>query len=163
MVRYVGKALTAKRGVFVCAVLAALAAGGWGIANRSSSSAHASATVHQAPPGASTVCAQTVLGVLGDVVQRVYREGVSSERTASALSLIEQSIPLREAVERNDPQAARAAANALLATGHMANLTITRGGGAGGGDRTLAVVGAPGALAPLHGTLTDAGGAPIGS
>jgi hypothetical protein len=180
MVPYVGKALrtclktsgtpvlrqvlTAKRGIFVCAVLAALAAGGWGIANRSSSSAHASATTHPVPPGASTACAQTVMGALGDVVLRVYREGVSSERTASAVYLIEHSLPLREAVERNDPRAARVAARALLATGHMTNLTVTRGGGtAGAGGQTLAVAGPPGALAPMHGTLTDAGGATIGS
>jgi hypothetical protein len=165
MVRYVGKALSTWRVVFGCAVLAALAAGGLGIASRSSSSARASAPAHAVPPGASSACAQTVLGALGDVAQRVYREGVSSERTASALSLIEHSIPLREAVERNDPQAARAAARALLATGHMASLTVIHGGGAGaaGGDRTLAAAGAPGALAPLHGTLADAGGATIGS
>jgi hypothetical protein len=163
MVPYVGKVLSARRVVFGCVVLAALAVGGWGIANRSSSSARASASAHPAPPGVSTACAQTVLGALDDVALRVYREGVSSERTASALSLIEHSVPLREAVERNDPQAARAAARALLATGHMTNLTITRGDGAGGDDRTLAVAGAPGALAPLHGTLTGAGGAQIGS
>jgi hypothetical protein len=165
MVRYVGKVLSARRVVFGCAVLAALAAGGWGIANRSSSSAHASATVHQAPSGASTVCAQTALGALGDVAQRVYREGVSSERTDSAIYLIEHSLPLREAVERADPQAARAAARALLATGHMTNLTVITGGSgaAHGGGRTLAVAGAPGALAPVRGTLTNAAGATIGS
>jgi hypothetical protein len=169
MVRYVGKVLSARRVVFGCAVLATLAAGGWGIANRSSSSAHASASAHpsstKATGAPSTACAQTVLGTLGDVAQRVYREGVSSERTASALSLIEHSVPLREAVERNDPRAAGAAARALLATGHMTNLTVIHGGGAGtaGGGRTLAVAGASGALAPLHGTLTGAGGAPIGS
>jgi hypothetical protein len=164
MVRYVGRALSTWRVVFGCAVLAALAAGGWGIANRSSSSAHASATAHPAPPGASAACAQTVLGALGDVAQRVYREGVSSERTASALSLIEHSVPLREAVERNDPQAAHAAARALLATGHMTNLTVIRNGSTSAGDgRTLAVAGTSGALAPLHGTLTDTRGVAIGS
>jgi hypothetical protein len=180
MVRFVGRALSTKRILFVCVVLAALAAGGWGIASRSSSSAHASASAHASTTKATTApsdaCAQTVLGALGDVVRRVYREGVSSERTASALSLIKHSIPLREAVERDDPQAARAAARALLATGHMANLTVTRGGGTGGGGgsagtgdpaggdgQTLAVAGAPGALAPLHGTLTDTRGAAIGS
>jgi hypothetical protein len=164
MVRYVGKVLTAKRGVFVCAVLVALAVGGWGIANRSSSFARASATAHPVTTGPSTACAQTVLAALGDVAVRVYREGVSSERTDSAMYLIENSLPLREAVERNDPQAARAAARALLATGHVANLTVTRGGGAAGGSgQTLAVAGAAGALAPMHGTLTDAAGATIGS
>jgi hypothetical protein len=168
MVRYVGRALRTWRVVFGCAVLAALAAGGWGIANRSSSSAHASAPAHTVPPAASSTCAQTVLAALGDVAERVYREGASSERTASAMYLIEHSLPLREAVERDNPQAARAAARALLATGHMTNLTVIAGPGAasgagGGGGRTVAVAGASSALAPLHGTLTDARGAPIGS
>jgi hypothetical protein len=169
MVRFVGRALTTRRVLFICVVLAALAAGGWGIASRSSSSAHASASAHplttRATAAPSGACAQTVLGALGDVAQRVYREGVSSERTASALSLIQHSVPLREAVEQDDPQAARAAARALLATGHMTNLTVIADARttAGGGGRTLAVAGAAGALAPLHGTLTDARGAPIGS
>jgi hypothetical protein len=185
MVRYVGRALRTWRVVFGCVVLAALAAGGWGIANRSSSSAHANASAHpsttKTTAAPSDACAQTALGALGDVAQRVYREGVSSERTASALSLIRHSAPLREAVERNDPQAARVAARALLATGHMTNLTVTRGGTAGqsgpagrtgpagrsgtagAGGQTLAVVGMPGALAPLHGTLTNSNGATIGS
>lgn len=165
MFRYMGKALNAKRVVFVCTVLAALAAGGWGIANRSSSSAHASANARAVPHSPLAACAQTVLGALGDVAVRVYREGVSSERTASALSLIEHSRALREAVERNDPQAASAAARALLATGHMTNLTVTRAGGgsAAAGGQTLAVAGAASALAPLHGTLTGARGAAIGS
>jgi hypothetical protein len=164
MVRYVGKALSVKRVACACAILALLALGGWGIANRSSSSAHASATAHPVPSAAPTACAQTVLTTLGDVATRVYREGVSSERTASAIGLIEHSIPLREAVERNDPLAARTAERALLATGHMTNLTVTRGvGAAAGGGHTLAAAGAPGALAPLRGTLTGAGGTAIGA
>ena len=69
-----------------------------------------------------------MLGALGDVAQRVYHEGVSSERTAAALSFIARSIPLREAVERDDPRAARAAAQALIATGHMTNLKVIREG-----------------------------------
>ena len=58
---------------------------------------------------------------------RVYREGVLSSRTASALSLITQSQPLREAVEADDPAAARAAAQALIATGHMTDLQVASG------------------------------------
>ncbi len=65
-----------------------------------------------------------MLGALGDVAMRAYREGVASERTRSALSFIARSIPLRNAVERDDPQAARAAALALIATGHMTNLRV---------------------------------------
>jgi hypothetical protein len=64
---------------------------------------------------------------------------------------------LREAVERGDAAAARTAAQALLATGHMTNLTVLRGA------QTLATVGSPDALAPLHGTILSKAGAPIGS
>lgn len=88
---------------------------------------------------------------------RAYREGVSSERTRSALSFIARSIPLRKAVERDDPQATRTAAQALIATGHMTNLRVLRGG------QVLADVGAPDALAPLHGSITGASGGPIGT
>ncbi|MCW3068396.1 MAG: hypothetical protein JWL67_1021, partial [Solirubrobacterales bacterium] len=49
-----------------------------------------------------------------------------------------------------------AAAQALVAGGHMTNLQVIRAG------RTLADVGGP-AVAPLHGAITGAGGAPIAS
>ena len=62
------------------------------------------------PALAPAECAATVVSTLGKIAQRVYSEGVSSERTASALDFIARSVPLREAVERNDPRAARAAA-----------------------------------------------------
>ena len=100
-------------------------------------------------------CARTVLATLGQVAMRVYHEGVASERTASAMSLIKKSIPLRAAVEAGDARAARAATAALLATGHMTNLRVLRG------SEVLADVG-PAAVAPLQGTLTNAAGAPIG-
>jgi hypothetical protein len=104
------------------------------------------------------------MGALGSVAVRVYREGISSERTGAALSLIARSAGLRAAVERDDPQAARAAAQALLATGHMTDLRVLRGGpAAAGGAQVLADVGAPGALAPLHGSIVGAGGAQIGT
>ncbi len=60
------------------------------------------------------------------------------------------------AVESGNSTAARAAARALLATGHMADLSVTRAG------QPFVAVGGP-ALAPLHGTHTGAGGAPIAS
>jgi hypothetical protein len=153
MVPRVGKPSTASRVAIVCAILAALA--GCGSSVRNGLSARASAD----PParGVPDACSTAVLGALGDVAMRVYREGVASERTGSALSFIARSIPLREAIERDDPQAARAAAQALIATGHMTNLQVLRGG------QVLADVGAPGALAPLHGTIAGASGAPIGT
>ncbi len=99
-------------------------------------------------------CASTALQALGGVATRVYREGISSERTASALRMIESSAPLRTAVERGDATQARAAARTLIATGHLTNLRVVRGG------RRLIDVGAR-AVAPLKGTLKDASGKPI--
>lgn len=104
--------------------------------------------------GTAGVCAPTVLETLSGVVRRVYHEGVQSERTAAARALIANSAPLREAVETDDPAAARAAARSLLATGHMSNLRVMRG------ERTLVQIGGA-ALSPLHGTLTGADGEPI--
>ena len=105
-------------------------------------------------PQARRGCAANVLETLGGVLDRVYREGVASERTLAAEHLIAGSAPLREAVEDDNPRAARTAARALLATGHMSNLRILRDG------RTLVDLGGP-ALAPLRGTLAGADGEPI--
>jgi hypothetical protein len=106
----------------------------------------------------SSVCSKTVLGALRDVAMYVYREGVAaSEMTATAQHFIVTSIPLRNAVEHDDPRAARIAADALLATGFLTNLRVSRG------TRMLADVGGPDSLAPVHGTLLGASGAPIAS
>jgi len=89
---------------------------------------------------------------------RIYREGVGpSELTATAEHFIVSSIPLREAVERGDPGAARIAAQAVLATGHLTNLLVRRG------TQVLADVGSPDALAPVKGTLLGVRGTPIAS
>jgi hypothetical protein len=142
----------------VARTLAALAAltllGGCGKGSISGSSTHA-AIVAGAPAG-HTTCAQTVLDVLGRVARRIYRQGVSSERTASAAHLIAASHSLREAVERGDAAATRAAARALIAGGHMTNLRVMRGAS------VLADVGGA-AVTPLRGILRGAGGQPIGS
>ncbi len=110
------------------------------------------------PPAHSALatadCATTVTQTVGSVLQRIYREGLSSERAADAKHLIETSAPLREAVERGDAASATVAADALLRTRHLANLRVVREG------HTLLDVGRP-ALAPLTGTITGAGGAPI--
>ncbi len=99
-------------------------------------------------------CASAALQALGAVAARVYREGIFSERTASARGMIESSAALRGAVERDDAGAARAAGRALIATGHMTDLRVVRG------KRVLVEVGG-GALAPLKGTLKDAAGKPL--
>jgi hypothetical protein len=160
------------RAVLVCALLACLAVGSAALA----SSNHDDAHVHANPPAAaqpavSNACSQTVLGALGDVAADVYHEGVSSARTASALSMITHSIPLREAIERDEPHAARTAARALISSGHMTNLIVTSAeNGTGpeatvppkdGGARVLIDAGPPGALAPLRGSILGATGTPI--
>jgi hypothetical protein len=105
-------------------------------------------------PSVPASCSSAVLGTLTTVLKRVYHEGVLSERTASAEYLITSSATLRAAVESGDRGAARLAVRALLKTGHLTNVLVTRG------HQTLVDVGGA-ALAPLHGTLTGASGAPI--
>jgi hypothetical protein len=144
-----------KHGVIPSAlliVLAMLAAGcGSGVGG--------SATADPDPlsSGSPSTCSATVLDVLGQVALRVYNEGVASERTEVALRLVARSIPLREAVEHDNSRAARAAATALLATGHLTNLTVLRG------KQTIVDVGAANALAPLHGSILSAKSIPIAS
>ncbi|HUB36571.1 MAG TPA: hypothetical protein VL972_07080 [Solirubrobacteraceae bacterium] len=179
MVPRVGKASNRVRLAIVCAVLAALAggiasarSGLSGSASASSNPPRGSAAAPAAqrdgqPPShggtprraksVSSECAATVTDTLGQVAERVYHEGVASERTGTAASFIARSIPLREAVEREEGPAARIAARALLATGHLTNLEVTRNG------RVLASVGPARALAPLRGSILDAAGAPIAS
>ena len=101
-------------------------------------------------------CSAAVLATRASVVERVYREGVHSERVGSAESFIEHSQALRTAVERGDQRAARSAARALVATGHLTDVSITRGG------QPFVAVGSA-AVAPIRGTLTDAHGTPIAS
>jgi hypothetical protein len=132
------------------ALMLAVVFTGCGSTSKSDSTAHAGTS------GASTSCPQSVLDALGSVVARVYREGVSSERAATARHLIAASAPLRLAVEHGDAPRAQAAARALLASGHMTNLLVMRA------SSTLADLGGP-ALAPLRGTLTGAHGKTIGS
>jgi hypothetical protein len=177
------------RAIVVVTVIAALA--GCGSSLRAPSAAHEHAVADLAVPGHLAArpsargrqalapsaggtpgsCAAAVLEALGDVAMRIYNEGVFSSRTESAIHLVTTSIPLREAVERGEARAARAAAQALLATGHLTDLQVSREGTPAGaasakpaaGGRTLAEAGASGALAPLRGTLTGARGSPIGS
>ena len=133
----------------VCAVPAvALALAGCGSATSGAIGASA-----EAPP---TSCPATVLHTLGRVLARVYHEGVSSERTASARHLIEASLPLRRAVEQGSATAATAAARELVAGGHMTNLRVLRA------THVLAHVGGA-AVTPIGGTINDAQGRPIGT
>jgi hypothetical protein len=143
MVRHVAIRPFATRAIAVLALSAALAGCG-------STSGQASAE------GPEKSCPATVLDTLGRVLARVYHEGIFSERTASAQHMIAASLPLRKAVEEANPTATRAAARALIATGHMTNLRIVRGAS------TLADLGGP-ALTPLRGTISGAHGQPLAS
>jgi hypothetical protein len=107
-------------------------------------------------PPAGADCPAIVLTTLGRVLQRIYNEGVTSEEVLAARDLINKNQPLHQAVEGGDSAGAQKAAAALLATKHMTDLTVERGG------RVLASAGEP-AIAPLQGRITDSGGATIGS
>jgi hypothetical protein len=154
MTSRINRYLSAKRAAVVLALLVALAVGYVASAD-DDSPARASGDAQLG--GAPSACGPTVLEALSQVTQRVYDEGVSSERTEIAMRLIKGSRALREAVEHDDSGAARTAAQALLASGHLTNLTVLRGG------QTLVNVGGEGALAPLHGSILSATGTPIAS
>ena len=91
--------LSAKRAAVALALLAALRDRLRG--ERSGASSGDPAARGAEPPSA---CGATVLETLSQVPQRVYDEGVSSERTEIAMRLIKGSRALREAVERDDPR-----------------------------------------------------------
>jgi hypothetical protein len=141
----------AELAALVACLAVALLASGCGASLRAGDDARAD--VDTATPGS---CAATVLEALGHVATRVYREGIESERTASALGMVSDSPALRTAVEAGSATQARAAGEALLATGHLTNLRVVRRG------KPLIDLGGP-ALTPLKGTLTGAGGKQIAS
>jgi hypothetical protein len=145
----------ALRAAVAAAAIAGLA--GCGSSFQPTPVAHAGDASETAPLNPKGECASTVVHALGDIAMRVYHEGVASARTASAESLITNSPALRQAIEQDDPLAARAAGQALLATHHMTNLRVLVG------SQTLVDVGGPDALAPLHGTIDGVHGAPIAS
>ena len=132
-----------RHGIRVAAVLPALVAVAAGCGAGSASGSGAGAT-------AALSCPETVMATLASVMRRVYSQGIQSERTASAEAMIERSKALRAAVEAGDAKAARAAAKALIATGHMTNLIVTTTSG-----RSLVKLGGP-ALTPLRGTIRGA-------
>ena len=145
----------AMRVAVAAAAIAGLA--GCGSSFQPTPVAHAGDASETAPLNPTGECASTVVHTLGDIAMRVYHEGVASARTASAVNLITHSLALRQAIEQDDPGAARTAGQALLATHHMTNLKVLVG------SQTLLDVGGPDALAPLHGTIDGVRGAPIAS
>jgi hypothetical protein len=146
-----GRSLTRRAAGVLAALAVLVVVSGCGSNLRDGGDAHAegAATGH-------ANCAATAMQALAAVATRVYREGIFSERTASAQHTISSSAALRTAVEAGNAHDARAAARALLATGQMTDLRVLAGG------RVLAQVGGA-AVAPLTGRLTSAAGKPIGS
>ncbi len=152
MVRHVRKPSIVVRGTAALVCVAVLA----GCGSTGKAGLIANANDPLAGTGAPKSCPAAVLATLQRVLTRVYNEGISSERTAVAKHEIAASSGLRQAVEGDNALAAREAAQALVAGGGLTNLRVMRG------TQTLADVGGP-AVAPLHGTLTAASGAPIGT
>jgi hypothetical protein len=150
-----GMRAIAVRAVAVLAAVLALAF--WQVSAGSEWTPTSDAATAPGLQATSSACAATVLGALGHVAMHIYHEGVSSEETATARHFIVTSRALRTAVEHDDAGAARRAAQAVLATGHLRNLRVIRG------RQVLADLGAPDALAPVRGTLRGAHGRPIGS
>jgi hypothetical protein len=151
MVPRVGTPPTATR--LVLAALLALTLTGCGGASHHHAKLGADASTRSTPAS----CSATVMATLSRIALHIYREGVRSERTGAARAAVRNSIPLREALEHDDAQAAGTAARALVAGGRLTNLRVERGG------RVLTDVGSPGAVTPLRGQILDAGGAPIGT
>jgi hypothetical protein len=155
MVVRTGVLSIAARTSAVVALIVALA--GCGSSRAGNTNAHAGLGADSLTPGTPASCAATVLATLRRVAMHVYHEGVSSERTGSALSEIRRSTTLGDALQRGDVPAVRAAARAMIAGGRMTNLLVIRGG------QALADLGSPHAVAPLSGTITGPQGGPVGS
>ena len=142
------------------AATVAVAGCGSGSGATGDATARARAAAETAPQSPAA-CPGTVMHTLGQIAKHVYHEGISSERTRTAFRLIARSAALREALERNDPRAVQAAAQALIASGRITNLRVLRG--ASGGESAAEILADVGgaAVTPLRGTITSASGAPI--
>ncbi len=153
-------ALLAVRAGALLALIGALPGCGSASAGKDAAAARAreAAETSPQPPAA---CPGTVMHTLAEIAKHVYHEGVSSERTRGAFKLLSGSVALREAVERGDGVAAQATARSLIATGRITNLRVLRGSGGGEGAGEVLLDAGGGAVAPLRGTITGAGGAPI--
>jgi hypothetical protein len=150
MVPHVGRRLLAARAAIALAILALLAP----LAGCGSSGGATAASVTAASVPARS-CPETAMEALRNIVRYVYRLGGKSERTEVARRTIAGAAALRTAVEGANAPAAQAAAQALIAAGHMTNLRVIAHG------RVLADAGGP-AVAPITGQLKSASGAVIG-
>ncbi len=121
---------------------------------------HTSSVQHAGPEQRTAAvpggCAALVMKTLRRIDERVYHEGVKSQRTGSAEYELASSPALRAAVEAGNASAARAAARKLIRTGHLTNLLLIAHG------RTLVNLGGK-AITPIHGTIENAAGEAIAS
>jgi hypothetical protein len=113
----------------------------------------ASATA--APGAARQTCAQAVESELRDVALRVYDQAASGGNVASSEQRLARSSALATAVAHGDAAATREALRPLLRA-QIQRIVVTRG------SSVLADLGTGAALAPVHGVLRDAAGAPVG-
>jgi hypothetical protein len=104
---------------------------------------------------AGPTCAQTVQNELGDVALRVYDQAARGVNIASSEGRLARSSALAAAVARDDAAATRAALRPLLRA-QIQRIAITRG------RRVLAELGTGATLAPVHGVIRAASGAPVG-
>jgi hypothetical protein len=104
---------------------------------------------------AGQTCAQTVQNELRDVALRVYDQAASGGNAASSEQRLARSSALATAVAHGDAAATQEALRPLLRA-QIQRIVVTRG------SRVLADVGTGAALAPVHGVLRDAAGAPVG-
>ena len=121
------------------------------------SSRASGAPVTPAPSPQAIACGLTVADTARQIAQRVYNEDAASRSERLDVALVLRSPALRDAALARDPAAARAAARALITSGHVARLRLSVGG------RVLTDIGDRTTLAPASAVLTDATGAPIGN
>ncbi len=126
MISRVATYLSAKR-VAVLALLVVLALAAGYVSNLGAG-APARASVDPLPSGASGACGRNRARSAqpGDAAR--LRRGRLQRTHRIAMRSIKGSHALREAVEQGDAAAARAAARALLASGHLTNLTVISAG-----------------------------------
>ncbi len=103
--------------------------------------------------------AQVSATTLGQVARRIYDEEAMSTRVRNVQARIASFAPLRRAVARRDPVAARQAIVALFRSHiHVVRVRVsTRGGG------LLVDVGGPDVLAPVFSLLRDRAGRTLGT
>jgi hypothetical protein len=135
------------------AVALGLVLAGCGAGADANSDPPASAAGAVSPAGQT--CAQTVQDELREVALRVYDQAVGGGNVATSERRLASSTALATAVAHGDAPATQAALRPLLRA-QIQRIVVRRG------SRVLADLGTGAALAPVHGVLRDAAGAPVG-